>query len=104
VTLLVIDGFTFEADCVVVDARRAMPKACDNCPFVCAARGEDYLRPGRLDGIKLAVFMGKPFHCHKTTRGAPVRRWHRKLRQCRGALDWLESLAAEHGLGIETLR
>lgn len=83
-----------------------MPKPCANCPFVMAAAGNDYLAPGRLDGIKFAVALGGAFPCHKTVhqKAVPIevddhgneRRpmWHRRYQQCAGAIEFVQKLAA----------
>jgi hypothetical protein len=97
-----IDGFTVDIETVILDERNAMPVCCvgPECPFTAAAKGEDYLRPGRLEGIKLATVFGRQFACHKTTGVAGGRKKHR---QCRGALNWLEAWAAEHGVTVHRI-
>ena len=75
-----------------------MEKPCANCPF----RGDDaaiHLSPKRLAGIKNAVLLGQPFHCHKTVH-ADATEWivdedgfeqpqkGEHWRECAGALDY----------------
>lgn len=84
-----------------------MPKPCDDCPFVMAAAGRDYLAPGRLDGIKFATALGGAFPCHKTVYQKAVPPevdehgnerqplWHRRYRQCAGAIAFVNDLAGK---------
>jgi hypothetical protein len=95
--------------------RNPMKKKCNDCPFLKAGQGQDYLAPGRLDGIKFAVTMGQSFYCHKTIysgkvplrtdpeTGEEIRpHWHPTYRMCRGATEYAEQLAKD--LNIEPLR
>ena len=97
-----IDGFTVDIETVILDERNAMPVCCvgPECPFTAAAKGEDYLGPRRLDGIKLATVFGRQFACHKTTGVAGGRR---SVSAVPGALDWLEAWAAEHGVTVHRI-
>lgn len=73
-----------------------MPKMCPHCPF---RSDGDYLRPDRWEGIKNAVLIGQPFHCHETVH-SPRTRWIEledggdepargaHWQECRGALDY----------------
>jgi len=95
--------------------QRPVKKPCENCPFVAAAAGADYLARGRLDGIKFAVSMGQLFACHKTVYQKGVEfiadketgeehapGFHSKYQACAGATEYAEALAEE--LGVEPLR
>jgi len=101
-----LDGYTIDFGTVLIDERQAMPTPCKGpeCPFVAAAAGRDYLAPGRLDGIKLAVAFGRPFHCHKTTGVTGGKKAdYKTLRQCAGSLEWLKSFAADNAIPVRTI-
>jgi hypothetical protein len=83
----------------------AVKKPCKDCPFKREKEGTGYLTKSRMDGIKFAVTMGQPFHCHKTVYQKGIehpddgtKSYHPKYRPCRGAVDYAIELAEELGI------
>lgn len=85
-----------------VSAYRGQPVAqpCDDCPFKPEAEGQGYLRPGRLEEIRMAEAFGQPFWCHKTVYNDQRTEWverddggegplafQHRYHMCRGALE-----------------
>ena len=69
---------------------------CPHCPF---RSDGDYLRPERWQGIKNAILIVQPFHCHQTVH-SPRTEWRETedgtdepvrgayWRECRSGLDY----------------
>jgi hypothetical protein len=83
-----------------------LKKPCKDCPFKLEAEGKNFLRAGRMEGIKFAVSMGQPFWCHETiynpktnwitdqetgTERLPAFQQH--WRMCKGAADFVRRMA-----------
>lgn len=52
------------------EVQAAQEAQCDNCPFANSGPGlhlRQQLRPGRFREVQMAVLIGQPFWCHKTT-------------------------------------
>lgn len=62
-------------------------KMCAHCPF---RPDMDYLAPGRLDGIKEAAILGRPFYCHET-----IRRRRADRQECAGQIAYRERVWRE---------
>lgn len=95
---------------IIFAGHQPMKSPCVDCPFKKAAEGRDYLKPGRLDDIKVGVLLGQAFYCHKSVyRPRPdetelkcgdeeeVPTWHPDYKVCAGAVQWAQEFVAEAG-------
>ena len=87
------------------DMRQMRP----HCPF---RSDGDYLRRHRWEGIKNAVLIGQPFHCHETVH-TPRTKWVEDddgseepiqgahWQECRGALDYRRDILTAYPQAAE---
>lgn len=91
---------------VTIYRQGAMKTPCKDCPFKREKEGQPYLTNKRMEGIKFAVSMGQPFHCHKTVYQKGITHedpdtpdgYHRGYKPCAGAVEYAEELAETLGI------